>query len=196
MKILVIDDHPGNIASAKVGLAEHEVITASTISGAIHLLRSEVFDFVMTDMWMPPVDKDFDYERGAFKAMWRRPFNEPMPVGLTFALLGLAHGSKVLICSDENHHSDRFAALMDVLAYEGFESDKVGYRCVKSKSMSWDGSALVPEFKTEQDFGGDYNAWRAWFEQASVKDWRKSAEQANRFSEFVRPVVECPCDST
>lgn len=52
-RILVIDDTPKHIASAKKGLAGHRLTTATGYQEAMELLKNEKFDVVLTDLHLP-----------------------------------------------------------------------------------------------------------------------------------------------
>lgn len=124
MKVLVIEDDPVNVESAKRSLTNHELTIATSIQQAFDILaewrqewlenRERRFDVVLTDVYMP---------RGDFKGWGRRVIHysdyenpDTLPAGLAFAIAAATMGAKVGICSDRNHHKDWITALLDLAA--------------------------------------------------------------------------------
>ena len=132
MKVLVIDDREWNRQSARRSLAEHALDVVSTVSEAYTALRSTVYDAVLTDLHMP-VD-DF---KGAFNT---RDHDRPtglFPAGLVFALKAANTGARVVICSDGDHHNDFTCALLDLLADEDGDTERVDF--VEARSVPYPG---------------------------------------------------------
>lgn len=111
MKILVIDDQPCNIESARLTLQGHDFMTAASIEEAYEILRSgERFDVVLTDLWLPS---------GSFRGALARDYypapTAQIPAGLVFAISAANNGMKVVICTDSDHHQDILCSVMDLI---------------------------------------------------------------------------------
>ncbi|MDP3899934.1 MAG: response regulator [bacterium] len=112
MKILVIEDSPRNIASARLTLADHELTICDNIQAAYDVLsdKTQSFDVVLTDLFLP---------LGSFEgAMSRRYENSPdnqLPAGLVFAIKAINREMPCVICTDANHHTDWICALLDLI---------------------------------------------------------------------------------
>ncbi len=114
-KILVIDDSPWNVASAHLTLKGYDYKMVSNIKEAYEVLTSgEVFDVVLTDLWLP---------RGEFTGEMRGGDTETTMIaaGLVFAIRATNLGMKVVICTDSDHHEDRLVSVMDMLRNGRYE---------------------------------------------------------------------------
>lgn len=108
-KILVIDDQPYNVASARMTLEGFDCRVVDNIAEAYDVLKSgERFDIVLTDLWLP---------RGTFTgAMWEGDSADTqIPAGMVFAMKAANNGMRVIICSDSDHHEDRLCSLLDLV---------------------------------------------------------------------------------
>ncbi len=109
MRILVIDDYLGNIATAHDTLVSFDYSVCTTVQEAYDILNSdEKFDAVLTDLFMP---------LGSFRGGMRQ-YESPdyeLPAGLVFALKAIDKGARCVICTDANHHTDRICSLLDLI---------------------------------------------------------------------------------
>lgn len=108
MRILVIDDQPYNVASAHLTLKGYDYKVVDKIEAAYETLKTETFDVVLTDLWLP---------RGEFKGATHGddPPTMPIPAGLVFAIRAANAGSRVVICTDSNHHQDILISVLDLI---------------------------------------------------------------------------------
>lgn len=163
MKILVIDDQERNLQSARELLPEYgELTTAQTIPTAWNILCSEQFDVVLTDMLMPPVAEDHI----------RRVFTKSLPgyevpAGLVFAISAANMGSRVVICTDSDHHKDYLCALLDLVPRTRSNKDNsVRTTCVEARN-AFVGRSGYPD------------------EGPLVKDWLQVMLESGLFPELV-----------
>jgi CheY-like chemotaxis protein len=58
-RILIVDDSPENIESARetISTEAYDIVTATGYKEAVDLLDKQEFDWVMTDLYMPPDDR-------------------------------------------------------------------------------------------------------------------------------------------
>ncbi len=135
MRILVIDDQPRNIASARETLKGHEVITIDTIAEAFRVLkegRVHGVDAVLTDLFMP---------LGGFQGAMSSPESDPslpLPAGLAFALRTVNLGIRTVILSDSDHHRDWICSLLDLIRTPD-PSNKVTFVEARFASVAGDG---------------------------------------------------------
>ncbi len=105
-RILVIDDTPQHIASAKKCLAGHRLTTATGYEEAMKTLASEQFDIVLTDLNLPMSSKTLGEH--AFK------LGELVPYGLLLMIEAARQGARhVAVVTDLGHHNDPFSAAFD-----------------------------------------------------------------------------------
>ncbi len=105
LSILVIDDTPKHIASAKKGLAGHRLTTATGYQEAMELLGKEKFDVVLTDLHLPMSSKTMGDK---FK------LGELVPYGILLMIEAARQGAKkVAVVTDLSHHDDPFSAAFD-----------------------------------------------------------------------------------
>lgn len=105
LRILVIDDTPQHIDSAKRGLAGHHLTTATGYQEAMQLLSSERFDVVLTDLHLPMSSKTMGDK---FK------LGEMVPYGMLLMVEAVRQGARrVGIVTDLSHHDDPFSAAFD-----------------------------------------------------------------------------------
>lgn len=105
LRILVIDDTPKHIASAKKGLAGHRLTTATGYQEAMELLGNEKFDVVLTDLHLPMSSKTMGDK---FK------LGELVPYGILLMIEAARQGAKkVVVVTDLSHHDDPFSAAFD-----------------------------------------------------------------------------------
>jgi CheY-like chemotaxis protein len=133
MRILVIDDAPWNIESAKATLNDHELYTLSHVPDAYDELSAWKRDYyhprnppdvLLTDLWLPVGEARVglgEYApyyggHGYNKERAEDRFLEQIPAGLIFALRAKNLGIPAAICTDTDHHSDRFNALVESLS--------------------------------------------------------------------------------
>jgi CheY-like chemotaxis protein len=123
LRILVVEDNPLHIESAKVLLAEHSVTVVSGFDQALDELE-RMPDVVLTDCMIPkggdrtmsPEGKRLAESQG------------PMPYGPIIALHAIQKGvKKVGIITSGNHHSDPFIFAFDGL--NGFTAGDVKVVC-------------------------------------------------------------------
>ena len=111
MKILVIDDSRGNLESAKLTLANHELTLCQTVIEAYKQLKDNTFDAVLTDLHMPLGEFNGLMTPGSHKS------DGTLPVGLVFAIKAANKGIPAVICTDSDHHQDWTCTLLDLLGY-------------------------------------------------------------------------------
>lgn len=105
LRILVIDDTPKHIASAKLGLAGHHLTTVMGYEDAMEILAREKFDAVLTDLHLPMSSKTLG---DRFK------LGELVNYGMLLMVEAARQGAKfVAIVTDLNHHDDPFSAAFD-----------------------------------------------------------------------------------
>jgi len=105
LRILVIDDTPGNITSAKQGLAGHRLTTVTGYEDAMDILNKENFDVVLTDLHLPMSSKTMGDK---FK------LGELVPYGLLLMVEAAHQGAtRVAVVTNLSHHDDPFSAAFD-----------------------------------------------------------------------------------
>jgi len=105
-RILVIDDTPKHIVSARKTLAGYHLTTATTYEDAMELLANQKFDVVLTDLHLPMSSKTLSSD--AFK------LGELVPYGLLLMIEAAYQGVKqVAVVTDLSHHADPFSAAFD-----------------------------------------------------------------------------------
>lgn len=109
-KILVVDDRPENLVFAQALLgAKHEVTVTDKFETAMELLKSEQFDYVLTDLELP----------GSLHYSALSPTSIDMtatyPYGFLIAFEATQLGLPVAIVTDGNHHSSWISAAFDTL---------------------------------------------------------------------------------
>ena len=170
MRILVIDDEERNVSLyALGGLKDHEVTTLVDPKEAFNFIKENMpsFDVLLTDLWFPakelesycPQYREDSYIKGF------------IPVGLVFAAFAANKGVPSVICTDSNHHTDRFVAYLDlVYPQENQVITKVEARAHYVDEVGW--SATKDEF-VEYD-------WREPDGVLRIKDWGSVLEGYNR----------------
>ena len=144
MKILVIEDQPFNIESAKQTLQGHDLTIVDCGKDAMRILAGKWdgktggrvrpdFDCVLTDLFVPFGEaSDSDCTISSFTGKAKKEgksfdvaleeYNslktKEMPSGVVFALRAVLLGIPVAILTDANHHQDAFVTCMDCLGYE------------------------------------------------------------------------------
>ena len=105
LHILVIDDMPENIASAKSCLAGHHLTTVTGYQEAMDVLGREKFDVVLTDLYLPM----------SLQTMWDEfRLGELVPYGILLMVEAARQGAKhVAVVTDLSHHDDPFSAAFD-----------------------------------------------------------------------------------
>lgn len=104
--ILVIDDSPRNLISAKQLLAGHKLVVAEGYEQAMEILSRKQFDVVLTDLYLPMSSNMLSSE--AFK------LGELVPYGFLLMCEAARKGAgHVAIVTDGNHHADCFSAAFD-----------------------------------------------------------------------------------
>jgi CheY-like chemotaxis protein len=105
LRILVIDDTPKHIDSAKRGLAGHHLTTATGYQEAMKLLGSEKFDVVLTDLHLPMSSQTMG---DMFK------LGELVPYGMLLMVEAVRQGARrVGVVTDLSHHDNPFSAAFD-----------------------------------------------------------------------------------
>jgi CheY-like chemotaxis protein len=105
LRILVIDDTPQNIASAKSGLAGHRLTTVTGYEDAMKVLDSETFDVVLTDLHLPMSSKTMGD---------KFVLGQLVPYGILLMVEAARRGArKVAVVTDLSHHDDPFSAAFD-----------------------------------------------------------------------------------
>jgi CheY-like chemotaxis protein len=103
--ILVIDDTPENITSAKNGLVGHHLTTVTGYEEAMNVLSKEKFDVVLTDLHLPMSSKTMGRK---FK------LGELVPYGILLMVEAAHRGAQhVAVVTDLSHHDDPFSAAFD-----------------------------------------------------------------------------------
>lgn len=106
LRILVIDDKPANIASAKKTLAGHLLTSVTGYEDAMNILAKGKFDVVLTDLHLPMSSKMLGDK--AFK------LGELVPYGILLMIEAARQGAKyVAVVTDLSHHADPFSAAFD-----------------------------------------------------------------------------------
>lgn len=106
LSILVIDDTPKHITSAREGLAGHRLTTVTGYQEAMDILEKHKFDVVLTDLHLPMSSRTLGPE--AFK------LGELVPYGILLMIEAARQGAKfVAVVTDLNHHADPFSAAFD-----------------------------------------------------------------------------------
>ena len=175
MKILLIDDNPGNLEAARDQLNEHEFTLCSSYrAGASKLNHDPIlsdhkysgfsfkkgepqFDMVLTDLFLPTTligtgGSDFEHQQ---------------PYGLVLAFTALRRGiKKIAIISNAGHHDHPIIWAMDSLG-EGFSVGETKF--IFSQRLIWEGE----------------KGWqKSWAENATrgsnginVKNWKVVADE-------------------
>ena len=135
-RILVIDDTPKHIASAKKTLAGHHLTTVMSYEDAMEVLEKKKFDVVLTDLHLPMSSNTLS--RDAFK------LGELVPYGILLMIEAARQGAKqVAVVTDLNHHSDPFSAAFDhysrfPVRIEGAKVLMLHARIMEDGSKSWE----------------------------------------------------------
>lgn len=104
-RILVIDDTPKHLASAKTSLTGHKLTTASGYEQAMEILSKKKFDIVLTDLQLPMSSKTMGSK---FK------LGELVHYGVLLMIEAAHQGAKhVAVVTDLSHHDDPFSAAFD-----------------------------------------------------------------------------------
>jgi CheY-like chemotaxis protein len=105
LRILVIDDTPQNIASAKSGLAGHRLTTVTGYEDAMEVLGNETFDVVLTDLHLPMSSKTL----GSGFVL-----GQLVSYGILLMVEAARRGARqVAVVTDLSHHADPFSAAFD-----------------------------------------------------------------------------------
>jgi len=105
LRILVIDDMPENIRSAKKGLTGHRLTTATGYEEAMEILSREKFDVVLTDLHLPMSSKTMGS---------KFVLGQLVPYGILLMIEAARQGAKhVVVVTDLSHHDDPFSAAFD-----------------------------------------------------------------------------------
>lgn len=105
LHVLVIDDTPANIASAKSSLAGHYLTTVNGYQDAMDVLGREKFDVVLTDLHLPMSSRTMGDK---FR------LGELVPYGILLMVEAARQGAKhVAVVTDLSHHDDPFSAAFD-----------------------------------------------------------------------------------
>jgi CheY-like chemotaxis protein len=105
LDILVIDDTPKHIVSAKKCLAGHRLTTVTGYQAAMDALSKEKFDVVLTDLHLPMSSKTMGdkFQLGVL-----------VPYGILLMIEAARQGARrVAVVTDLNHHDDPFSAAFD-----------------------------------------------------------------------------------
>ncbi|MFA6494894.1 MAG: hypothetical protein WC246_00815 [Candidatus Paceibacterota bacterium] len=104
-RILVIDDTPQHIRSAKKGLAGHQLTTVMGYDDAMEALATETFDVVLSDLHLPMSSKMLG---DTFR------FGGLVPYGILLMIEAARRGAThVAVVTDLSHHDDPFSAAFD-----------------------------------------------------------------------------------
>lgn len=146
MRVLIIENSPRQIASAKAWIkeveGEHEVVLVNTWCDAdrqIGLSRprdTKPFDLVMTDLYMPLTANDVplvfsqefkDSHPDSKMPVVVLPAYEH-PVGLSAAVLAISlnYARMVAIVTDTNHHNDPMSSTLDAIQINWYPSRTEG----------------------------------------------------------------------
>jgi len=106
LRVLVIDDTPEHLRSARTGLAGNHVTTAKGYREAMQILSNEKFDVVLTDLHMPMSSQTLSEK--SFK------LGELVPYGILLMVEAARKGTSFVgVVTDLNHHNDPFSAAFD-----------------------------------------------------------------------------------
>src|SRR4030042_2987236 len=104
--ILVIDDAPKNIKSAKEFFSGHYLTITEGYDQAMDILSKEKFEIVLTDLYLPMSAETLSQE--AFK------LGQLVPYGFLLMCEAAINGAKyIAVVSDLGHHDDHFSAAFD-----------------------------------------------------------------------------------
>ncbi|TSC56261.1 MAG: hypothetical protein G01um101418_156 [Parcubacteria group bacterium Gr01-1014_18] len=111
VNILVVDDREKNRERAKTELAsQYNLTIASTYIEAMEVLNwDEHYEYVLSDLYLPPNDKNKTLSPEAIE------IGAQIPYGFLIALEAARKGSHVAIVTDANHHQDCLSAELDSL---------------------------------------------------------------------------------
>lgn len=139
-RILVVDDTPKHIASARKTLAGHRLTTVGGYEDAMNTLENEKFDVVLLDLNLPMSSKTLGQQ--AFK------LGELVPYGLLLMLEAARQGAKlVAVVTDLGHHDNWVSAAFDhysrfAFQIEGAKVLMLHARLIEGGSKDW-ASALA-----------------------------------------------------
>lgn len=109
-RLLVIDDTPENLAFAMALLGQdHDVVTAAGFAEGMALLKSQKFNFVLSDMQMPANKHYPALANDAYR------LDETYAYGMLAVFEVTSLGIPIAIVTDANHHGDWMAAALDHL---------------------------------------------------------------------------------
>jgi CheY-like chemotaxis protein len=116
LSVLVIDDTPKHIASAKAGLAgNYRLTTASGYEEAMEILAKQKFTIVLTDLHLPMSSKTMGDK---FR------LGELVPYGVLLMVEAARQGAKFVgVVTDLSHHDDPFSAAFDHYSRFQFQID-------------------------------------------------------------------------
>ncbi|MBI2443890.1 MAG: hypothetical protein HYV42_01445 [Candidatus Magasanikbacteria bacterium] len=133
MRLLVIEDSPWNIASARLTLKDHELVIATDAESGFQALvgryegtvwRMPSYDAALTDLFLPA--RNFV----GFGNMRSNVPPESLPAGLIFALHAANLGIPAAIVTDADHHQDWVCNLLDLVggsSWNDEQSQRVSY---------------------------------------------------------------------
>lgn len=101
MKILLVEDKPANIESAKIQFVGHELVIATTVMEALPKIGNE-YDLVLTDLnVVTGTSKDIYFDDPS-----QTQPNKEIPIGFVVAIGAIQLNVPCIVLSDENaHHS-------------------------------------------------------------------------------------------
>jgi|CXWL01.1.fsa_nt_gi CheY-like chemotaxis protein len=175
MKILVIDDQPYNIASARLTLKDFDLTTVDSIAKACEILATgERFDVVLTDLYLPRGSFSRDMSLNLVTYV---PSDTMVPAGLVFAIRAANDGMKVVICTDSDHHRDPLCTMLDLVNEGKRRSEEKMISFVEARACHlqgrWENGELVESREYGKVDGGIIKDWfRAlfWAKLVQYKD--------------------------
>ena len=110
MKILLVEDEPTNIESAKMQLKDHELTIVSSFVELMDIHDFKVFDFILTDLYI----KFGKRKEGVYYSVEKRYMkNEIDPYGIFVAIKAVNYKIPCVMVTDANGHHDAIGCLME-----------------------------------------------------------------------------------
>lgn len=172
LKIMVIDDSPWNIASAKLTLAGYNITTIDNVSTAFEVLSKGLqgYSALLTDIYLP---------QGNFRGALAENIvasDKVIPAGIVFALTAIHCGVPTIICSDSDHHQDVFASLLDLIQHCKIAERKLVFVEARTVPLR---NEEVAKLRTQPPVG------------TLVKDWYEAIQRAGVLPEMTHMRFSC-----
>lgn len=116
MRILLVEDNPASIESAKMQFADHELTVTTSCAGAIEILeacktKDDLYDFILTDMEIPVGN------HRSYSAIQESNPESLLPGGLVIALCACRSGFRCLLLTDSNGHRSVMGLMINRIGY-------------------------------------------------------------------------------